>query len=158
MEFHPGLWTTNQPGTGLGRAFDQRPLRMQRRLVDLPILRQIHRRPPQVPGRHERKRQSGRPRLCRLYGPQNPGLGRPRDGSPDQQGSLIQIDHLPQSAPSVLKDGKTRVKILNNPQTETAVDQLACVLDVALPVGKGTLKIPGNISKWGALLVELSRP
>ena len=81
-----------------------------------------------------------------------------RDGSPDQPGSLIQIDHIPQAAPYILKDGKTRVRILSNPQTETAVDQLACVLDAVLPLVEGTLKIPGDIPKWGALLVELSSP
>ncbi len=38
------------------------------------------------------------------------------------------------------------------------MDQLACVLDAVLPLVEGTLKIPGDIPKWGALLVELSSP
>lgn len=81
-----------------------------------------------------------------------------RDGSKDQPGSVIQVENLPQATPYLLKDGKVRVKILNNPQTETAVHQLACIFDDTLPVEEGVLKITGDIPKWGALLITLSCP
>jgi len=81
-----------------------------------------------------------------------------RDGSNHQPGSVVQIDNLASSAPYVVKNNKVRVRVLNNPQTETAVEELTSAFEGELPVENGAVKITGDILKWGALLLELSPP
>lgn len=77
-----------------------------------------------------------------------------------QQNTLITFNNL-NTAPYVTKNGKTRVKMWYNHQTETAVDaygseSLPLMMDEEIEVINNKIEIPVTIDQWDAVLIELS--
>ncbi|NBV85400.1 MAG: hypothetical protein EBS01_03865 [Verrucomicrobia bacterium] len=81
-----------------------------------------------------------------------------RDGAKAQPDSVIRFENILGGAPYLVKDGKVRVRVLANPQTEFAVEHLDSVLERDVELDHDGVSVRVDISKWGAVLVELLAP
>jgi len=81
-----------------------------------------------------------------------------RDGAKAQPGSVIRFENITKGAPYLINKGKVRVRVLDNPQTESAVERLSPIFEGDLELINNGVSVSADIGKWGAVLVELVAP